>query len=240
MKISAQGLIDMAYEEGVCLEPYKDAVGVWTIGIGHTDAADGGNLRATGKITLQRAFDMYRQDMVKYNRSVEKVYPSANQQQTDALISFCYNLGEGNLRTLVAGRSPQQIADGMLAYNKGRVNGVLTVLSGLAKRRASERDIFLHGKYQHLDGMVPLFPVSDSGYPVYSQRKMIDARPYLSDGAIPAPMPEPVPPKPVRDENIAMVQRGLNGYFKLSPPLTEDGLYGPLTDKAVERLALKL
>lgn len=245
MPTSDQGLIDIAYEEGICLTPYWDAVKVRTIGIGHTAAA-GEHPDQIKQVDVTGAFVLLIRDMVKYEKPVEDLAPWATQQQRDALTSFCYNLGPGNLKQLVSGRSPAQVAAGMLAYNKGKVNGVLTTLSGLVKRRQAEQAIFLRGEYAHTDGMVPLFPVSSTGYPVYTQAKKIDARPYLAAaraivaGQPATLLPQPTVPKPIPDEGIRLVQRGLNITYKLQPPLTEDGLYGPLTDKAVERLAARI
>ncbi len=39
MKMSLRGLAELAGHEGIVLSPYKDSVGIWTIGVGHTAAA---------------------------------------------------------------------------------------------------------------------------------------------------------------------------------------------------------
>lgn len=62
-----------------------------------------------------------------------------NQNQFDALTSFCYNCGNGSLQKLVSGRDAATIADKLLAYNKGGGK----VLAGLTKRRNEERELFL-------------------------------------------------------------------------------------------------
>ena len=58
-----------------------------------------------------------------------------NQKQFDALISFSYNCGQGNLKKLVDQRTLQQIAEEILAYNKSKGKYV----KGLARRREAER-----------------------------------------------------------------------------------------------------
>jgi GH24 family phage-related lysozyme (muramidase) len=72
----------------------------------------------------------------KYNRNW-------NQNQIDALTSFSYNAGRGNLENLIAGgnRSDAEIAQSMLYYNrsKGKIN------SGLTRRRSEESARFLSG-----------------------------------------------------------------------------------------------
>lgn len=61
------------------------------------------------------------------------------QEQFDALTSFCYNCGKGNLEKLVCGRSADVVADKLLVYNKGGGK----VLPGLVRRRQEERALFL-------------------------------------------------------------------------------------------------
>lgn len=78
-------------------------------------------------------------DLKKYEQAVNSTGLTLNQSQFDALVSFAYNCGVGNLKKLVANRTPEQIADAMLAYNKGSGK----VLPGLTKRRQEERALFL-------------------------------------------------------------------------------------------------
>jgi lysozyme len=39
MKVSTRGLAEIASHEGIVTSRYKDSVGVWTLGIGHTASA---------------------------------------------------------------------------------------------------------------------------------------------------------------------------------------------------------
>ncbi|TDR87059.1 lysozyme, partial [Enterovirga rhinocerotis] len=39
MNVSARGLAEIVSHEGIVTRRYKDSVGVWTIGVGHTKAA---------------------------------------------------------------------------------------------------------------------------------------------------------------------------------------------------------
>ena len=39
MKISTRGILEIAEHEGIVPAPYRDSVGVWTWGIGHTKGA---------------------------------------------------------------------------------------------------------------------------------------------------------------------------------------------------------
>ncbi len=49
-QLSTRGMIEIMSHEGICLEPYLDSVGVWTIGIGQTKSDDI-DARTVGKLT---------------------------------------------------------------------------------------------------------------------------------------------------------------------------------------------
>lgn len=141
MSISDRGVEMIAKYEGCRLEAYKCPAGVWTIGYGHTEGVKQGD-RLPSK---EAAWNLLREDLKRYgtsvNNCVEKglVSFSLNQCQFDALTSFCYNCGIGNLQKLVTGRNAETVADKLLAYNKGGGS----VLAGLARRREEERALFL-------------------------------------------------------------------------------------------------
>lgn len=80
-----------------------------------------------------------KRDLTKSEMYVEKTGLKLNQNQFDALVSFTYNCGPGNLLKLVAGRTILQIGDAILKYNKAGGK----VLKGLTRRREAERALFL-------------------------------------------------------------------------------------------------
>ena len=88
---------------------------------------------------------MLNDDMKRYESYVNNYIKTGvisfvlNQNMFDALTSFCYNCGNGNLKHLVSGRNARQVADAMLLYNKA--NG--KELAGLTRRRKAERELFL-------------------------------------------------------------------------------------------------
>jgi GH24 family phage-related lysozyme (muramidase) len=140
MKTSKNGINLIKQFEGCRLTAYKCPAGVWTIGYGHTAGVKQGQ-----KITQQQADTYLAQDLTVYEKHVNDLKLNLNQNQFDALVSFCYNCGAGNLRTLVRNRTLPQIADALLLYNKGA--GV--VLAGLVRRRKAERELFLGGVPQN-------------------------------------------------------------------------------------------
>ena len=69
------------------------------------------------------------------------------QGQYDALVSFVFNLGAGNFRSSTLLKKLNQghyndCPEQIMRWNKARVDGKLTVLNGLTRRRAAEAAIF--------------------------------------------------------------------------------------------------
>lgn len=135
MKISQEGIHLIKTFEGCRLTAYKCPAGVWTIGYGHT-----AGVTREQEITQGQAEDLLKADLGKYeNYVLQNVKFPMNQSQFDALVSFTYNCGQGNLKTLLANRTADQVANALLLYNKGGVK----VLTGLTRRRKAERELFL-------------------------------------------------------------------------------------------------
>lgn len=135
MKINNKGLALIKSFEGCRLVAYKCPAGVWTIGYGHTAGVYEGMA-----ISQAQADNMLKSDMKKYEKYVtDNVKLPLNENQFSALVSFCYNCGVGNLKTLVRNRTTEQIADAMILYNKASGK----VLNGLVRRRTAERKLFL-------------------------------------------------------------------------------------------------
>ena len=135
MKTSKNALDQIAKYEGLRLQAYRCPAGVLTIGYGHT----GSDVTAGMTITKEQALDLFMNDIRKFEDYVTATGLVLTQNQFDALVSFAFNCGAGNLRKLVKGRDYRQIADAMLLYNKGGGK----VLPGLVKRRQWEHDLFL-------------------------------------------------------------------------------------------------
>lgn len=143
MKTSPKGIALIKSAEGLRLKAYPDpgTGGLpWTIGYGSTLG-----VTRTMVITAEQAEQMLAVDLARFERAVERlVEVPINQGQFDALVSFAYNVGEGNfakstlLRKLNAGDNQGA------AEQFGRwVNAAGKVLQGLVKRRAAERALFL-------------------------------------------------------------------------------------------------
>lgn len=136
MNISDNGIKLIKKFEGCRLSAYKCPAGVWTIGFGHTK-----NVKQGQKIT-QNVADNYLKDDLKIFETYVKnnlVHYKLNQNQFDALVSFTFNCGVANLKTLIKNRNLEQIGDALLLYNKA--NG--KILTGLVKRRQAERQLYI-------------------------------------------------------------------------------------------------
>ena len=124
--------------------PYRDPVGVWTIGYGHTEGVG----PHTPRVTERQASELLERDLrQKYEPHIERL-PFAkflNQNQFDALVSFVYNLGPGAIAAGTGiGRALRahewhRAADEMLRWNIAGGQ----VFAGLTRRREAERKLFL-------------------------------------------------------------------------------------------------
>ena len=137
-KLGQAGLKLIMQFEGCRLTAYRCAAGVWTIGYGHTAGVKKGMV-----ITQAQAEEYLRQDCEKFEKYVNNpayvpVTAQLNQNQFDALVSFAYNCGQGNLMKLCKGRTIEQIGAAMLKYNKAGGKE----LAGLTKRRTAEKELF--------------------------------------------------------------------------------------------------
>lgn len=139
MKTSSNGIELIKQFEGCRLKAYKAVPSerYYTIGYGHY----GIDVTKDMVIDQDTAEKYLYRDLAKFESAVNNLNMSLSQNMFDALVSFTYNCGAGNLETLVRHRTLSQIADALLLYNKsgGRV------LKGLTNRRKAERTLFLKG-----------------------------------------------------------------------------------------------
>lgn len=170
MQISGRGLIDIISHEGICLDPYLDSVGVWTIGIGQTKSDDI-NPQHMGRLTLQSAVDLFKKKIGGYTDAVDGLGLTLSQGQYDALSSLCYNFGQGNLHKLCHHRTVKQIGDAIMLYTKP---------PEITARRRDEQRLFKTGVYANKDGKVLVFPVNAQHHPVYSHGTMVNIRSYFA------------------------------------------------------------
>jgi len=136
----SQACIDLVKEfEGCKLDAYQDVVGVWTIGYGHIEGVNQGDT-----ISQQEADIMLMSDLHDKAEAVSKlIHYDVTQNQFDALVSFAYNLGVGNLASstllkMINAGSADAAADQFLRWDKA--GGV--EVAGLERRRKAEMDLY--------------------------------------------------------------------------------------------------
>ena len=142
MKTSDQGLELIKVFEGLELNAYKCAAGVWTIGYGHIKGVQQGD-----EITAITANRWLQEEIKEYENYIDQaVTVPLAQCQYDAMVSWVYNLGNGNLtsstllKVLNAGNYDEVPAQ-MMRWNKAGGK----VLEGLTRRRQAEADMFSNG-----------------------------------------------------------------------------------------------
>ena len=137
-------------------KPYRDAVGVWTIGYGNTYYPNRQSVKSTDAPLTEPQAAKLKQDIINmdFAPAVNLLFADEiaagkiTQNMFDALVSLAYNIGTRGLagssvyKYIKAG-DYKRAADNFLSWNKGRVNGKLEVLGGLVRRRNDERDLFL-------------------------------------------------------------------------------------------------
>ena len=157
-KVSETCIHMIKHHEGVRNKPYRDPIGLWTVGVGHV--IDTHHLRIPldqrdniplpdgwdRELTDAEVDDILAKDLINYERGVARYCPAAvnNQSQFDALVSFAYNAGLGNLQRsqirMKANRGDiEGAADAFMQWTKAGGKE----LPGLVKRRTDERRMFL-------------------------------------------------------------------------------------------------
>lgn len=186
MKTSSAGVAAIAFYEGLRTQAYRDSIGVWTIGVGHTAAAGPPKPAAGMTITRQQALDILAADLPKYEAPVNQRLPNVPQHVFDAAVSFCINVGPGNFKS----------ASWPAKYLRGDMASAETalkqwdkaggrVIAGLTTRRAEEADMIFRNVYpNHI--LPPAPDIEPAG----------DHTPDLPDSEPSPPAPIPVLPAP--------------------------------------------
>lgn len=150
-RINAEGLAKIKQWEGLRLKAYLDAADppVWTIGYGHTSQAGPPVVKPGMTITNEEAETVLRNDLAKFEAAVERlVKVPLTDNQFAALVSFTYNVGEGNLAKSTL----------LKKLNKGDYDAVPVELmkwtragnarpKGLVNRRSTEAALWAKGEF---------------------------------------------------------------------------------------------
>lgn len=156
--------------EGKRLTAYRDCVGVWTIGYGHTRRAGLPDPIVVRHISDAQADQILADDLAVFEKGVADCLVNVvgvAQREFDALTDLAFNIGLGAfkssslLRHYRAGRK-DVAAEDFLAWNKAGGK----VVPGLVKRREAERNWFLYGHLAHsMVGIADLTAVAPEDMP---------------------------------------------------------------------------
>lgn len=148
ISVSTKGLALIKAFEGFSAKAYRCVANVPTIGYGTTRYPDGRTVKDLDEISEEQAEVFLRDECSDIAKEMDKlVKVPLNQNQADALISFCYNLGcgafaESTLLKKLNQEDYQGAANELPRWNKAVVKGVKQEVSGLTRRRAEEKVLF--------------------------------------------------------------------------------------------------
>lgn len=200
MKVSEEGLAEIAGHEGIVLSPYYDSVGVLTFGIGHTANAgppDPKTLPMGKQQPVEYAMEVFARDIAKFEKRVnDAVKVPLKQHEFDALVSFDFNTGGIHRATLTK------------LINAGDRAGAAKAFMGwkrppeIIPRRRAEMKLFRTGKYAG-DGMATIYPANAAGKVQWDSGKRVNvleliapSRPKVTPTEPFHVPPDYVPPEP--------------------------------------------
>ena len=157
MKISNKCLKMIKHHEGVRTKPYQCPALLWTVGVGHVIDPMHGRMKIEDRknlpipegwnrtLSMEEVDEILAKDLERFTQGVLRLCPATvnNQSHLDALVSFSFNVGLGNLQ-----RSKVR-----MKYNRGDYEGAMEelltwnkaggkVLRGLDNRRKDEKALF--------------------------------------------------------------------------------------------------
>ena len=148
MKTSPDGIRRIHSSEGLRLTAYLCPAGIPSLGYGTTAGVTHADV-GVRTITKAEAERLAGLDMAKIDAAINRLCTvQPTQAQHDALASLIYNIGIGAFEksTVLKAHNRGDFAAAGRAFglfNKARKNGVLVVMPGLTRRRASEAALYL-------------------------------------------------------------------------------------------------
>lgn len=156
MKISAECLKMIKHHEGVRTRPYRCPALLWTVGVGHVidPSHIGVKLDERKNLPIPAGWDrvlsmaevdsILADDLVRFERGVLRLCPqNLTQSRFDALVSFSFNVGLGNLQKSTIRMKHNRgdfegAAESFMAWTKAAGKE----LPGLVKRRKDEVSLY--------------------------------------------------------------------------------------------------
>ncbi len=158
MNVSHKCIEMIKHHEGVRTKPYQCPALLWTVGVGHVIDPNHAKVKIEDRkalpipdgwnrvLSMEEVDDILQKDLQRFVQGVLRLCPNTANKQShlDALVSFSFNVGLGNL----------QRSQVRMKYNRGDFEGAMDelltwnkaggkVLKGLDNRRKDERALFL-------------------------------------------------------------------------------------------------
>ena len=229
MKVSRQGIIEIASHEAIVDMPYRDSKGIWTIGTGHTASAgppDPSQMPRGRRIPLSEIFRIFAADLATFEKRVNKaVKVPVAQHEFDALTSFDFNTGGIDSATLVRHLNSGDRAKAATAFmNWSKPPEIID-------RRTKEMELFRSGHYSS-SGKVNVYPADNNGHVLWRRGKTVHASKILDPSVFKDAPEAPLYSAPVilrigsTGDAVALVQKKVG--------VEADGWFGPITEDAVK------
>ena len=156
MKVSDKLIEMIKHDEGVVMRPYQCPALLWTVGVGHVIDPMHARVKLADRkalpipegwdrtLTMAEVNDILKKDLNRFEAGVMRLCPKTTKQSHfDALVSFSFNVGLGNLQnsTLRMKHNREDFdgaAEEFLKWNKAGGK----VLKGLDKRRRGEKALY--------------------------------------------------------------------------------------------------
>lgn len=147
--INESGIAILKKFESLQLKAYLCPAGVWTIGYGHT-----GDVKKGGVITEHQADAILDTDLARFERDVEYLTQGVtlSDNEFSALVCLAFNIGSDiDADDIAEGLGDSRLLKMLKAGDRAGAAAEFSkwthagghVLSGLVKRRAAERALFL-------------------------------------------------------------------------------------------------
>jgi lysozyme len=145
-KISENGINLIKSFEGFSSKPYLCPAKICTIGYGATFYPNGKKVTMADKaVTEAEGVELLKSMLIKFEQYVDSYcIDKITQNQFDALVSFCYNLGPANLKasTLLKKVNKNPNDETIRAEFMKWTKASNKVLKGLVVRRQAEADLY--------------------------------------------------------------------------------------------------
>lgn len=145
--IAWEGVVEIARSEGCRLSAYRDIAGIWTIGWGETEG-----VREGMQWTQRQADERLCARIDAFAKGVSRLAVEPLDCELAAMVSLAYNIGLEAFRrsTVLKAHNRGDSSAAARAFglwNKATINGKLTAVPGLTRRRVREAAMYLSGGY---------------------------------------------------------------------------------------------